>query len=841
MSKIRLCCVAAFVLCCLIPTKSICASHAADASRSRLASNRLTIDASAPVQAPYPVAAALGNNLSPSGVALTANSQYLTLGGRPWLPVMGEFHFSRYPESEWEDEILKMKAAGVNVIATYVIWIHHEEREGQFDWSGQRDLRHFVQLCAKNGMYVYPRIGPWAHAEARNGGLPDWVLKRSAVRRNDPIYLEEVKSFYSQIAVQLHGLLWKDGGPIIGIQIENEYRGSGPGSGTEHIITLKRMAVALGLDVPLYTVTGWDGAAVPLTEVLPVYGGYTDAPWDSSPLKMPPNEVFAFRFDNRAGGSMGALGGNGQSAASTYSGTPFLTAEVGGGAQDTYFRRPIIQPDDIAALAPVMLGSGANLLGYYMFHGGRNPDGFDTTLQESQATGYPTDVPVKSYDFQAPIGAYGEERESFRRMKLVNYFLNDFGDLLAPMATRRPDRTPSNPADLSMPRVAARTLGDSGFLFFNNHVRGVAMPNWPAFQVHLELPHGQTAIPETPINLPSDAYGIWPVNLDLGGVTLRYATAQLFKRFVQGDDTFYFFFAIPGITPEFSFDRSAKPESNSDGVTERRDDRQLLFTVNRLDSQQIAFSSHGKKTHLVILSRSEAERIWKLDKPAALIESSDMIVPRNGAVTLAAGDATVRFGLFGAEARAADTTLRHADRAGLFNQYVVSLTPWTPPGISLTQIQMASTRAQWRWSPKPLWNGKRTVLAPEDAEFDRAAEWTLRVPTTWPSQISNVFLQIQYQGDVARLYKGQHLLDDDFWNRMTWNVGINDLRAGTQGERAETWTLRILPLPKDFPMYLENKADLHYPTSGNLASLVSVKVVPQYQCTVLIHKAAPTE
>jgi beta-galactosidase len=477
-----------------------------------------------------------------------------------------------------------------------------------------------------------------------------------------------------------------------------------------------------------------------------------------------------------------------------------------------------------------------------MFHGGRNPDGLDTTLQESQDTGYPTDLPVKSYDFQAPIGAYGEERGSLRRIKLVNYFLNDFGDLLAPMATRRPDRTPSSPADLRMPRVAARTLGDSGFLFFNNHVRGVVMPNWPAFQMRLKLPHAQMAIPESPINLPSDAYGIWPVNLDLDGIALRYATAQLFKRFVIGEDTFYFFFAMPGIAPEFAFDRSAKPESQSDGVTERLDDKQLLLKINHADSQQIVFSCHGRRTHLVILSRENAERIWKLDRPAALIESSDTVVPRHEAVTLnSAGNATLRFGLFGAEARVAGTTLRRRGRAGLFNQYVVSLTPWAPPGINLTQIQMANTRAQWRWSSKPLWNGKRTALAPEDADFDRAAAWTFRVPTTWASQISNVFLQIQYQGDVARLYNAQHLLDDDFWNGMTWTVGIKDLKMGTQDGRAETWTLRILPLPKSFPMYLENKADLHYPTSGNLASLVSVKVIPQYQCTLLIHKAAPSE
>lgn len=70
----------------------------------------------------------------------------------------------------------------MQIISTYIFWIHHEEVEGQFDWSGQRNLREFVQLCAKHGLYVYPRIGPWAHGEVRNGGLPDWLLKKGPTR-----------------------------------------------------------------------------------------------------------------------------------------------------------------------------------------------------------------------------------------------------------------------------------------------------------------------------------------------------------------------------------------------------------------------------------------------------------------------------------------------------------------------------------------------------------------------------------------------------------------------------------------------------------------------------------
>src|ERR1700694_4629431 len=83
---------------------------------------------------------------SPDGHVLSANSRYLTRDGKPWFPVMGEFHFSRYPETGWEKEILKMKAGGIQVISTYIFWIHHEEIEGQFDWTGQRDVRRFVDL-----------------------------------------------------------------------------------------------------------------------------------------------------------------------------------------------------------------------------------------------------------------------------------------------------------------------------------------------------------------------------------------------------------------------------------------------------------------------------------------------------------------------------------------------------------------------------------------------------------------------------------------------------------------------------------------------------------------------
>src|SRR5437868_3858284 len=118
----------------------------------------IDVDASAPLTPPPPADFHGGTSMNPAGHILGVNSRYLLLDGKPWLPVMGEFHYSRVPESEWEEELLKMKAAGVQIVSTYVFWIHQEEVQDRFDWSGQRDLRHFVQLCAKHGLYVYPRL-----------------------------------------------------------------------------------------------------------------------------------------------------------------------------------------------------------------------------------------------------------------------------------------------------------------------------------------------------------------------------------------------------------------------------------------------------------------------------------------------------------------------------------------------------------------------------------------------------------------------------------------------------------------------------------------------------------
>lgn len=750
-------------------------------------SNIVEIDASRPSPTPRPSDFIGGSSLSPSGRSIGLNDQYLTRDGKPWLPVMGEFHFSRYPEAGWEEEILKMKAGGIEIISSYIFWNHIEEVKGVFDWTGQRDLRRFAELCQKHRIYLYVRIGPWVHAESRYGGLPDWVVRESMQRTTDPRFLGFVDDFYKQIGKQIKGLLWKDGGPIIGVQIENEYANNGPDGGPAYILKLKRMAEAAGMDVPLYTVTGWNNTVWPPGEVMPVYGGYPDAAWDPRLGRIPPGEVYLFRFNSRISGDMGAIGASDSTTAQTDPHAPFLTAEVGSGMQITYHRRPLVSADDAAAIVPVMIGSGANLLGYYMFHGGENPDGKLGPLNESKSTGDPSDLPVKNYDFVAPLGEFGRERPSYGDLKLFNYFLNDFGSELAPMAVHAPAILPVGPSDTSTVRVAARTRGDSGFLFLNNHVRGLDMPGHKRMQIRLQLPSGPVLVPTRPVDVPAGSYFVWPVNMDLDGLRLRYSTAQPFCRMVIGRTVLYVFFAIPGISPEFSFapDTLSSMRVN-EGVKSESSNHVLITAIE--PSSRVVFEGNlptGKRLQVVVLTRKQAQSATRISVGDGdhLVLSSQEVYSDGRSMTLRAlAQPDFYFSVWPSlpSTQKSSLPLEAQPDDGIFK-------PYHALGIPRTVLPS--------WTPeqsmKPMPNALSDPAAvPTAEEIEAAPRWRVRLPPDAFAGVSDLFLQVEYHGDIARLSAAGHLLTDDFYNGMPWCIGLSRLRR-----QVESGPLEIAIVP----------------------------------------------
>ncbi len=632
------------------------------------------------------------------------DAQSLIIDGERVTPVMGEIHYSRLPENEWRSSVRKMKDGGVTLIATYVFWNHIEQNEGKFDWSGQRNLRKFLEICKEEGMPVVLRVGPFCHGEARNGGIPDWIFDNGIKSRTeDPAFLDAVTKLYRQIFTQIQGLQWKDGGPVMACQFDNEYRGHG-----SYLMKLKGIAEGIGFDLPFYTRTGWPElkTPVPYGEMIPLYGDYADGFWERSIEPTAGNYYKAFNFKPfRSSTAIASEQLKDQKEKLTEGDElyPYFTCELGGGMMGAYHRRPWIYPKDAYSLAVVKLGSGSNLLGYYMYHGGTNPES-DIYLNETQrtkATNY-NDLPVKNYDFQAPLGEFGQPYPHYYDLRKLHLFMKDYGKVLAPMEATFPARQDIGKGDDSHLRWSYRSNGDSGFVFINNYERLQNLSDKHGIQFDV----CGVKFPSKPITIPAGTTCIFPVNID----GIRYATAQL----IANRDGRIYLEQIPGINTEIAIGKKVLKNLKASGF-----EKPVYKNIYLLTPDQAS--------HLFLP---------EMRKPAI---PSDMPVIEK---------------------------IKEAD------------------------------------APRKITIGvNKAAEEPVDSDFDAAAVYSI---TNLPAadKRTDLLLQINYRGDVARLYCDGKLIADNFYNGRPMLYGLWRLPA-----EAETLELRILPLQSDMPVYFPEEAD----------------------------------
>jgi hypothetical protein len=771
----------------------------------------------------------MGEARNPDGSTLTLDSNSLLLNGKPWTPVMGEFHFTRYPENEWREELLKMKAGGIDIVSTYVFWIHHEEIEGQFDWSGSRNLRCFIQTCQEVGLKAVVRCGPWDHGEVRNGGFPDWLLKKGwKLRSNDTNYLAKTKILYGEIAKQLDGLFWKDGGPVIGIQFENEY--SGPAT---HLLTLKHLGQEAGLDAPIYTRTGWNQpkGVMPFGELVPLYGVYAEGFWDRNLTPMPAGYWKGFQFskfrvdDATYAESPGEGGTPDPSDVDQY---PYLTCEIGGGMMNSYHRRILVNPKDAEATALVKLGSGSTLLGYYMYHGGVNPDGKLTTLMESQDTGYWNDMPVKNYDFQAPLGQYGQIREQYHLLRRLHLFLHEWGSDLARMPATMPDQLPYGKDDSETLRWSVRSDGNSGFVFVNNYQRLQVMPPKKEVQFTIQLPFGPLNFPQRPVTIPSGACLIWPFNFDLGhGVRLAWATAQPLTAIDDDKVRTVFFAETEGVPAQFAFDTNSPDIEVFTGRLTHNDNFNLLHNLKA--GTRVAARvrlADGSSIQIVVLDQKTSLDLWKgnlLGRERIFLSQAGLVLDGDNVLLTSTAPKDLNVAIYPAPQSLVSThgvdLPRHAD--GIFERFVSQPPQEVECNVTAKKIQVAGPPRQI-----PLGKIDRPVAtAPLDADFEQAAVWRIALPKNVEAATDPI-LRFHYVGDVARVMLDGKLITDDFYNGNTFDVG---LRRHAPGILDGDLRIAILPLRKDAPIYMPDKARIHFGHGESMADLLGVEVVPRYQ------------
>lgn len=212
------------------------------------------------------LAALLGSALLHSGAATADNpakgrsfeigERTFLLDGKPFGIRSGEMHFSRIPREYWSHRLRMARAMGCNTVCAYLFWNLHEPKPGQFDFSGGNDVAEYCRLAQEEGLKVILRPGPYACAEWDFGGFPWWLLKHEDIRlrTRDPRYLDACRRYLLEVGKRLAPLQITRGGPIIMVQVENEY--GSYGNDREYIGLLRDQLVAAGFDVPLFTCDG---------------------------------------------------------------------------------------------------------------------------------------------------------------------------------------------------------------------------------------------------------------------------------------------------------------------------------------------------------------------------------------------------------------------------------------------------------------------------------------------------------------------------------------------------------------------------------------------------------
>ncbi len=700
---------------------------------------------------------------SVTGERVEVNNQFIELSGQPWIPVVGEIHYSRYPAEYWDEAIRKMKAGGINVIATYVFWNLHERREGEFDWTGDLNLRRFLELCAANDLRAIVRMGPFCHGEMRNGGIPDWIYGRPVeIRSNDPGYLFYADRLYGEIARQLRGLLFADGGPVVGVQLENEYQHSAapwewtyPGApreltvadrdvdvthiqitpggpenkfadeGRDHMATLKRIARSHGIDVPLYTATGWGNASIVTKGSIPVTAGY------AYPFWAPPQpSVFYLFKDIRRNPDYPPVSYDTE----LY---PSIPAELGAGISLTYKRRTTVLPSSLAPLIVRTLGSGANGIGYYMYHGGSNPV-FDGHFSNEQSGG----LPRINYDYQAPIGEFGEMRAHHRELKLLHLMLEEWGDRLAPMTPILPATNAAiEPDDVDTLRWAVRTDGRGGFVFLHNFQDHVENHDLTGQRIELRDGEGDTAAGfphEGTFTLSKDASGVLPFNLDLDGLILRSATVQPLAT-LQGDDgTHTVFMTVGGMEPELVFAGEAGFEARDGCEAVRRDG---LTIVSGRAGQAFRFRRDDR--HFLVIPRDMALTLAHADDTRLVFADADGFPAPEGLELRSVGRPAIELTVYPAAAASELRTNR-----GTLGQEAAA-----PAGMAARRLEFEPIEPRVEVTRV----GKRRLVVSVDAAALRTNDLWLRMP---------------YVGDRVAAFIDGELVADHFYFGQTWDLGL---------------------------------------------------------------------
>lgn len=302
--------------------------------------------------------------------------------GTPHRVLSGAVHYFRIHPDQWEDRLRRLAAMGANTVDTYVAWNFHERTEGQYDFSGWRDVARFIRLAGEVGLDVFVRPSPYICAEWSNGGIPFWLSGRTrALRTSDPVFLAAVDAWYDALIPQLEPLQAVHGGPIRLIQVENEY--GSYGSDAAYLAHLRDGLRERGLVEMLTTADGTTADMVANGSIPGAMGTFTFGTGVALAQQL--------RRDDHH----------------------LMCSELWGGWFDHWGEKHHVRSaESMIATVNELLDAGGSV-SMYMAHGGTN-FGLWAGANHDGTHLQPT---ITSYDSDAPIGEDGTLNDKFRALR----------------------------------------------------------------------------------------------------------------------------------------------------------------------------------------------------------------------------------------------------------------------------------------------------------------------------------------------------------------------------------------------------------------------------------------
>jgi hypothetical protein len=645
-------------------------------------------------------------------------------------------------------------------------------------------------------MLVFLRVGPFCNAEILCGGLPPWLFGMPyRERSNDSGYLERVGLYYRELAQQAKGLLWKDGGPVFMLQVENElghapnqwdgvyrfgaaeeHRGPhDPKDFVRHYENLRRMAVEAGFDVPFYTMTAWGTDVLPEHGFIYAYGGYMylgkPGKNNSTLTALRPLPQFQSPY-------------------------PLQFIELGAAGSPARIGW-VPQPPVESAISTALSQLGASdalTCGWYMYHGGTNPLHPDW--------GWGTKAPglgLMSYDYNAPLSEYGLPRPAYYDLRPFHQTLRNFGNTFTYGGVVA--QNPVVASDEDRLRASVRLNADGGGALFVLHYGNVNALSERNAHFELQTKAGDIRIPESgELNLINGDAIILPFNLILeNGVRLISSTAQLSGHVPNGKETACFVSTLRDQPAQMVFELPKGMRVETSGKVAMDGSRTVVTLAPALDATLVLEAADGKRLVFTVLPAKEIRHSVEAvidGRKIYLVSDQDLVVDADRIRLTSLETNQFRFlsypGLAWQGGRTAGTV-------GIFSRFEATV---------------------------PERKIRADLIRIDDQKM------LLKIPPEQFEGLNDIYATVSFEGMICRIFDVESGLPvgDQLWsNDLVWRVGLKRFKKQLAGKgllfRATGEDGKVRQSVKE-GMLLETER-----TEAGLGSIQNLNLSPEYPAT----------